>query len=269
MKGKHKILAFSHIPKTAGTSFNFLLRRYFGRTLMSVRTRPGQKSTYRYVNFLQDRAAFPGLRCMSGHGLKPYIDYGKHESDLSWFTFFRNPEKRFISHYIHQQTGVIPKYKMDLVQWAESFNRSNMQVQWLAGCQDLNAAKQILDKKFDSIGITCEFDRSLNHLVQINMLAGFSTHMSERKMVVRSDEIRKNLDINHKDYAAVIKQCNLLDQELYDYALRKFKSQSESVEESHCDYGSDERPSVMREIHHKYNLFRFRVKDRITRNYPF
>ena len=50
----NKILAFSHIPKTAGTSFNHLLRRHFGSSLMAARPRKGASALYRCSDFLKD-----------------------------------------------------------------------------------------------------------------------------------------------------------------------------------------------------------------------
>lgn len=265
MKEENKILAFSHIPKTAGTSFNLLLRRYYGGRVMSVKARLGEKSIYRYKDFLEDRAFFPNLGCMSGHPLKPFVDFGKHEKDFSWFAFFRDPEKRFISQYIHQQTGSDLKYKMDLIQWAESFNRSNMQVRWIAGTEDLNAAKQILDEKFDAVGITDEFDLSVDHLVRVNRLRGFSKYLSKRKMVSRSVDIREKLENESGDCVEVIKQCNDLDQKLYEYVKQKFSSQFENLENGQSEnFGVNGKPCVTRMVAHKLNVIKFRVRDRLV-----
>ncbi|MDA7925678.1 sulfotransferase family protein [Mariniblastus sp.] len=260
----NKILAFSHIPKTAGTSFNYLLRRYFGRRIMAVRFREGQESTFQYQNFLEDSKLFPKLSCISGHSLKPFINFGPHEKQFSWFTFFRDPEKRFVSHYIHQQTNQDPKYKMDMIEWAETYNRSNLQVQWLAGKQDLAAAIQILDEKFPVIGITSEFSRSVDQLVQFNRLKKFSKSLTNKKMVVRSEEIRKNIRDNYSKYQSTIKHCNSLDQQLFEYALKKFSVQLQNLGEQPQSNFSVKSSGPFKPLSHWLNLLFFQFQDKIV-----
>ena len=258
-----KILAFSHIPKTAGSSINYLLRRYFGSSLMAVRSRKGQNSPYQFSDFVEDSGIYPKLSCISGHPLKPFVDFGLHERNFNWFTFFRDPEKRFISHYIHQQTGNESEYKMDLARWAKKYNRSNIQVRWIAGEEDLEAAKQILDAKFQIIGITEEFEESVAQLRDFNRLFGFSCCLKKRKMVARSHEIRKATE-SDSGYNQIIEDNNALDRELYSYALDRFSDQSKKIKQLNDNLVKEIRPRrELKFLEHWFNLFSFQLRDKI------
>lgn len=77
---------------------------------MAARSRTGSRSIYLYQDLKKDARLFRRLKCITGHGLKPFVDFREYESRLRWFTFLRDPKKRFISHYIHQQTSDVDHY---------------------------------------------------------------------------------------------------------------------------------------------------------------
>jgi len=255
-----KILAFSHIPKTAGSSFNFLLRRYFGHDLLSVRTRGEHNSFYRFCDCCADLKQFTKTRCIAGHPLKPFVDFGSLEQTFHWFVFFRKPAERFISHYLYQQAGKDPRYHMDVVEWTKKFNRSNLQVQWLAGKEDLQAAIQILDEKISTIGITNQFDLSLFNLCASTNMRGFPTSIKTIKNRSRQSKIEKDKLKNNKKYYEVIQEANALDQQLYNYALTKFKQQTEKYQ------GKQMEPRRLGIVKENANLFKYQVRNKLI--YP-
>ncbi|MDB4483526.1 hypothetical protein N9061_00120 [bacterium] len=152
---------------------------------------------------------------------------------MKWFTFLRSPTKRFISHYIHQQTNGRHE-KMDINVWASRLNRANFQVKWLAGEEDLEAAKQILNEKFSFVGFVENFDTDLKRLIADLEIPNFDSRLNSRKMVVRNPHLKRYIDENYEIFKNTIEKNNALDQQLYDYAAscfrNKFKITAESTE---------------------------------------
>ena len=165
---------------------------------MAARHRVGSASTYRYEDLVADAKIFPTLACITGHSLKPFIDFREFEPRLKWFTFLRDPVKRFISHYVHQRTSGIERYQMDLNQWAATFNRTNTQVQWVAGECDLDAAQQILEEKFSFVGFTETFEKSMTAFVNEFKLSDLNCEIRKRLMTGRDNRIRDEI-LEHFD----------------------------------------------------------------------
>ncbi|WKK67361.1 sulfotransferase family 2 domain-containing protein [Lutimonas zeaxanthinifaciens] len=215
------MLAFCHIPKTAGSTFNYILQKNFGCNLNSIIPRNG--SNYYYKDLKKDQFVYGGAKCIAGHGLKPFIDYKEFNSKLKWITFFRDPIKRFVSQYIHQQTSNLSQYHMPIIDWAEKYERRNWQVKWIAGEEDLIAAKQIIEEKFIFSGVTEKFDQSLilfRSLLDNKIDISYTTP----KMVVRNYNLKNEL-LNEK-YDSLLTffiEQNELDIQLYDFAKRNFE----------------------------------------------
>jgi len=212
------IYCFSHIPKTAGTSLNALLRGYFGLRGLSVMFRPdAPQREYRQRDLVKDLKCFPHVRFLSGHALKPFADFGQYEHRMRWFTFLRNPEKRFISLYVHQQTGGLPAYSMDLVDWAEQFDRANGMVQMIAGEQNLSKAIDILEEKFSFVGLTEEYERSIAMMKHLMHFDSMRLTTVEKKMQSRNNSISSAIYSSYDKYRECIEKNNELDSGLYEY----------------------------------------------------
>ena len=217
--GEAPILVFCHIPKTAGTSMNWLLRRYFGHALVAARARPGvPDGAYRAVDLTRDLSLLPHIRCVSGHCLKPYVDFRGDEGRLAWFTFLRRPEDRFLSLYAHQQVRSAPSYRMDLLDWAQRFRRSNGMVRMLAGEENLDRAKEVLLTKFRFVGFAESFDDSLRALARACALPGFNPTLGSRRMVTKGKDLLDGIRADPARYADCIAANNALDCELYAFA---------------------------------------------------
>jgi hypothetical protein len=217
--GQTPILMFCHIPKTAGTSMNWLLRRYFGRELLAAQARSGAPDgAYRALDLVRDLSLLPHSRCLSGHCLKPYVDFGEDERRLRWFTFLRKPEDRFLSLYLHQQVRSDPMYRMDLRDWARKFRRSNGMVRMLAGEESLDKAKEVLLCKFAFVGFVESFDASLHACAEAFGLDGFNRALGSRRMVSKGREILERIRADPASYSDCIAGNNALDRRLYDFA---------------------------------------------------
>lgn len=230
---RNKIIVFSHIPKTAGTSLKYLTRRHFGVNELDAKYR-GSSAIYTLSDLKRDKMLYPNLSLLAGHCIKPYVDFGSFECNMLWFTFLRNPINRYVSHYVHQQTGKNENYKMDIFSWAKKFRRSNWMVRMIAGEENLDKAKEMLNK-FHFIGLTEKFDISMIMFKQAFNIPTFNVSLSKSKMIVRDTALKDEIFNNYDRYENLLKLENSLDIELYEYflddiwpkQLKQFSIQSE------------------------------------------
>lgn len=214
------MIAFCHIPKTAGTSLNLSLRRYFGLKLLAARERKSdQHSYYKLLDMKKDLQVFKHIRCITGHGLKPWVDFGNYDKNLNWFTFMRDPYKRFVSLYVHQQTNNVKEKKMDLLSWSNTFDRSDGMVKMLAGEKNINKAIDILESKIKFIGLSEYYSLSLQLFINYYGLEGFHHESAGKRMISRDGELAASLLDDRGMYKDCIESNNQLDKQLYQYVL--------------------------------------------------
>jgi len=246
------MLAFTHIPKTAGTTLNYILQKNFGSKLHAIIQRNGRR--YSYQDLKNDQFLFRNAHCISGHVLKPFIDYKEFNGQLQWFTFFRDPINRYVSQYIHQQTSKNENYLMPIEKWGEKYQRSNWQTKWIAGEEDLLAAKQILTEKFVFVGITEKFDESINIMKDSFNLTLDITY-NEPKMLVRNDKLKNDLLKERFDeLQQFYKDQNNLDIQLYDHVVKNVFNQQQLK-------NKDNRPVIkLNKITESKNLLAYKIK---------
>ncbi len=224
--------AFCHIPKTAGTTLNYILQSNFGPDLLSII--PRSKTDYNYNELKLDLKLYKKIKCISGHGLKPYIDYKEYSDDLKWFTFIRKPINRYVSQYIHQYTGTNELYNLPIEDWAAKFNRSNWLVKWLAGEENFEKAIQIIDDKFIFVGLVEDFDNSLKQMKSI-FESKIDISYNKPRMVVRDNELKNQLLVErYKELLPLYNEQNELDIKLYNYIRDVvYKKQQDQIQKLH------------------------------------
>ncbi len=219
------MLAYTHIPKTAGSTLTDILIKQYGVKLISIIPRNGQ--LYTYSNLKEDLKIYKNPFCIAGHNLKPFVDFKEFNDKMEWFTFLRDPVKTFISLYIHQFTGRDAKYKIEFSAWMTKFNRKNRMVNWIAGENSLEKAKEIIEKKFKFIGITEKFDESL---VLLKEKFNFKSIAYVSRMKTRDPLLKSEIINNLTRFEDQIMLNNNLDFELYQYTLNNiFPAQIEDI----------------------------------------
>lgn len=217
-----RIIVFSHIPKTAGTSLTHLLRRHFGTSQLDAKFRSNaDRAAYFPKDLRNDMLLYPNVRLISGHCMKPFVHFDEFSDRMDWVTFLRDPVKRFVSHYVHRQTELDVRDRTDLLTWHREKKRPNWMVEMLAGEQNVEKAKEILSSKFKFVGHTEEFERSLEMMKVALRLWGFDTKLNAPKMVMRDTSIKDEVYANFSKYEDLILSSNELDIELYDFFKRE------------------------------------------------
>jgi hypothetical protein len=211
---------FLHIPKTAGTTFNYILKKRFGKEYRPFYPLLDNQERQQYLEpIVRSSTAL----CVASHGR--YIP----GLDRRYLTFLRNPVRMNVSLYYYV------KRCRAWDEWSSAVKRSsfrgflenlvvhNSQTRWVATVYDNEEcgreALEIAKKRLGEmcfVGLVERFDESL--LVFFKRLNWEPVHYR-----------RKNIGIYRQEISAedeeFLKEKNRLDIELYDYARTLFEKE--------------------------------------------
>jgi len=206
------MIVFLHIPKTAGSTFQFILENSFG--FSACHTNHTRRKIFSQGDFEFARKFFPRLRSLAGHNLIDPLQLSV--PDAFYMTFVREPVARVISHY--QDSVVLGTSRLT---FEESLHRGgifeNLQVKLMAGTRDLGLAKRFLEK-CAFVGLTEKFDLSLHVLGRI-IPCKLNLNYQKRR-IARDNTIRKTLE-NDSRMLEMAAEFNQLDIELYSFAIQE------------------------------------------------
>lgn len=243
---RERVIAFVHIPKTAGTTLNALLARAYASHEtceimmrgMSLRL-PGAailpKPAISHSKIRRLKSALkhrPALRLIRGHfdlSLGSILP-----ADTRYFTLLRDPVERAVSHYRHyrRQTNdpIHPlALRSTLTEWVRScglVEMDNGQTRRLAGAmnlpcgrvtpQTLERAKSALARNFEVVGLTERFDETL-------VLLHRAFHWPLYRLAAQNvgDCRTRHARLSEEELQAV-EACNRYDLELYRFACALF-----------------------------------------------
>jgi hypothetical protein len=243
---RSRLVAFVHIPKTAGTTLNSILaREYFpdetyevmmrGMSLAipdsTILSRP--TISFSKIHRLKSALNRPhSLRLIRGHF---DLSLGKIlPPDTQYFTLLRDPVERAISHYHHyrrQTTDPIHPLALQstLTEWVGTcglVEMDNGQTRRLAGeinlpCgqvtqEMLDRAKSNLERNFAVVGLTERFEESL---ILLHRAFKWRLHGIVPHNVGTSRPLRTEVS---EEALKVIEDCNRLDLDLYQFASALF-----------------------------------------------
>jgi Sulfotransferase family len=249
------MIIFLHIPKTAGTTFQFILENSLGVTHCHLGHMGKEVVDQRDLDFT--RKFFPWLRSIAGENLVDPLRLSL--PDPFYITFLREPVARVFSHY---QNDVLRCGKTQTFEEMLSSDEvlANTQVKRLAGRADLGRAKMVLEK-FNFVGLTEKFDLSLHVL---DKLCPYKLNLNyKRKTIAINNSIKKSLESDSRA-VEMTREKNRLDLELYDFAVKeifpKFCAQAgfspTDKVASFDKYSSEIKPGFL--LHRLYNQTFFR-----------
>lgn len=148
---------------------------------------------------------------LGGHSIRPYRL--TNQMVKFSFTILRDPITRYISHFKHQRDRM--RIVTDVEEFLSRAEMANFMVKALSKEGNLDEAKEVLGM-MAFYGIVEELDSTLKLMSDF---FGKQMSLKKTKMVGKSSE--RNLEI----YYDQIIQNNLLDIELYKFALENFENQ--------------------------------------------
>jgi hypothetical protein len=244
------MLFFLHIPKTAGTTFQYVLENSLGITHCHLGHIGKHVVDQRDIDFT--RRMFPWLRNIAGENLVDPLRLSI--PDPFYITFLREPVARVFSHY---QDDVLRGGKTltfeEMLLSDEVL--SNTHVKRLAGRLDLDRAKFALEK-FHFVGLTEKFDLSL-HMLQKSCPIKLN-YDYKRKVTARDNSIKNSLEADSR-MVDMAHEKNKLDLALYEFAAKelfpKFCAQTgfspTDKVESFDKFKGEIRPNFL--LHRLYN----------------
>jgi len=222
-----------HISKTGGTTFLDVLRGCAEEVLYldydyegpspNALFRRGKKLTASPESVINDIGSFPGRSVIHGHfQAKKYNDKFPNAAYVTWL---RDPVERIISHYLYWQRSRIPGEPL----W-EQFTTQQTSLEQFAQLKFVrnlqhNYLIPLAVEQFDFIGITEEYDRSLELFrrlfcpgAQFDLTVRNENPNRQGKFYDLDPELRKK-----------ILQHNERDASIYLDGVRRFRALCEQV----------------------------------------
>lgn len=241
-------IRFSHIPKTAGTTFVDLLSRIYRGPIFGSYGKP--KGPERFLSL--DASKRSKIVLFTGH--EPLITGVEEIDAFPTITFLRDPVERVKSYCQHVSEGKslslveeFPPYRFDLDKFLiqENIRLNNLQARFILGHATYEIHEQnpalLVDKAMDLLtnrvlyfGIVEYFDESLMMFrLKLGWPWPFYFILNKRD---ESKEIRFS-----DDHLATIREHNRIDIQIYKAALQIF--------EDHMQKNQDYLASSLAEFH--------------------
>ncbi len=159
------MIAFCHTYKTAGTSFNTILRNHYRNRHFDS---PGfQHRALTPENLKRLKWIYPNLASIIGHTIKPYAGLQQVDPDMKFYTFLRDPVARSISHVTwflrwKANDGIFyDDFDQLLIDWARAADNKNRQCRQLSREGSFEGVKKIVQENPFLFLRVEHFDRSL------------------------------------------------------------------------------------------------------------
>ena len=261
------MIVFLHIPKTGGSTFQFILENSFG--VAACHTNHAKKPVFDQNDLDFTRKLFPRLRSIAGHNLVDPLRLSV--PDPFYATFLRHPVERVISQYqnLVNHGRQCETFEATL---RECKQLQNLQVKLMAGESNLDKAKRFLDR-CNFVGVTESFDLSLHVLKR---LCPYRLNLNyKRRRVARDNSIRHSLQRDGR-IVDMIMEYNRASMELYSFGVQqvfprlcaKAGLNPAARVTSYDNYSSEIKPKYL--LSHLYNMVFYRqackLRRRLTRS---
>ena len=152
----------------------------------------------------------PRLLCISGHSIVPHGELAQLGDGIQFITQLRQPVARAVSQYKFWVSRMGKEVSPD--EFLDHHTASNFQTKKIAGCENLDRAKEIISQRYLLAGTVERFDEFLVLLAN-KLDMPIDAFVYEKRNTARSDT-----DVLIPgDFADVLAERNSIDTALYDW----------------------------------------------------
>lgn len=162
MSSAPRLIAFSHISKTAGMTLHHILRRTYGTSYVVVEKRYWTRDPMDSGDLRRLRWRYWNLRAFGGHPVLPRNELVEDHPEIRFVTMLRDPVARCASEFAHFVR--LTNTEQPFLSWLADERRHNHQTVVLAGAADAEAAIRLLEERFMFVGLVEHYDESLRTL---------------------------------------------------------------------------------------------------------
>ena len=219
------MLCFVHIPKAGGTTLNYTLKHSLGYRFLTVEPWVDIRRLLSPADLQLVKNKCPWVCCISSHFARAYTGLEHAEPNLQYFTILRQPIDRYISAFYHRKD--LEHRVCNIYEYLNNASWNNTQTKYIAGSDDVEAAKQILREKFAFVGLLDRMDEGLVMLHRFFPTYFVDIHYGTPKNVrrPRSQQGRyKEQWETHKDWALA---NNASDIELHRFVVEELYPEQE------------------------------------------
>jgi len=231
---------------------------------------PNDRSVYVTGDDLRRvRRVYRDLRGIAGHNVRPYSDLETACPDIRYFTFLRDPVKRWLSHY---KNKALSYGREDFDRWASAAWTHDFQTRTFAGEANAQKAIELLSSRVRFVGLTEFFDESLLMLGQwLREPAYRPEYRAVNQLAEKSrsrDVAREQADLRYLEEPGVrdrLREINAVDQQVYDFAVREIFARQRA------SYAGDLAADVaaLRQRNERLTEWREPLSSRLLRNWVY
>jgi hypothetical protein len=262
------VIVFSHLMKTAGSSLLRSLAQYYEPKVLYINKGSLIEDTKYSIDYLErDFDKKKGItKVLFGHCIRPHINFNVSGYNFRWSTFLREPNKRYLSHYYHSYHFTSNNFKnrryngmseLNIEEWEKIDQNSNYQCKFISGEANAQKAIDIIENKFEWVGITEEFESGIN-----SFKTYFDIEDLDYKNIITNQSLanKEDKELIKAKYAGFIMDMNKEDKILYDYVKKNIWPRFKSIEPKR------EMSLKSNSLIKQYNTFAFHIDNQLNFN---
>lgn len=262
------VIVYSHLMKTAGSALLQSMVQSYGRKVLYI-NRGSRIEDSKYDNNCLERdlkIKGDNARIVFGHSLRPHLNFDIPQYNFKWVTFLREPEARYLSHFYHTYYFNSNQFKnrrydsmkeINIEEWEKIDRNSNYQCKFISGEASAQKAIDILETKFDWVGITEEMIKGIDSLkAHFNLKEFYFQNKSTNRGLADKTEKEKM----RNTYSDFITEMNLEDKKLYDYVKQNIWSKYKGLKTGN---ETKYKPNLIEKY---YNTISFHIDSQLNFN---
>lgn len=262
------VIVYSHLMKTAGSALLQSMVQSYGRKILYI-NRGSRIKDMNYDNKCLERdlkIKKDKTKIVFGHCFRPHLNFNIPHYNFKWVTFLREPESRYLSHFYHTYYFTSNQFnkrrynsmkEINIEEWEKIDHNSNYQCKFISGEANAQKAIDILETKFEWVGITEAMENGVDSLkAYFDLKEFYFQNKSTNKGL--ADKTEKEMMRNN--YADFIAHMNLEDKKLYDYVKQNIWPRYKDVK---TDIENKYKPNL---IKMNYNTLTFHIDSQLNFN---